>query len=146
VSYFRKALSGLQSQPMGGRVATAAMGDIAEWGTTAGTVRPTPPPPSAIMRYRGRVGPRWYRQLQGTTLGADEPDGNTLSVPTLPEPQGAVVERIDRNVTSLVAAEAEESKRRKISLVIAGVGLLFAAAKLGIIAIPHIRKMRSTPE
>lgn len=142
MSYFRRALSGVQSQPPGGRVSKAALGDIPEWGTTVGQ---TVPPPSRVMAARGRVGPRWYRQLQGTTLGADEPTGNTLAVPTLPEPKGDVdvIRHIDENLAKISAAQDEDAKRRRIGNVLAGVGLAFAAIKLGIIAIPALRRRSS---
>ena len=145
----RRALSGVQSQPSGGRISRVAesLGDLVEYGLTGGqTPPPPPPPPSRVMAMRGRVGPHWYRQMQGvagTSLGADDPTGHTLAVPTLSEPAGDVMQRIDQNVTSLVAAEAEEAKRRKITLALSIIGAVFAAAKLGIIAIPHIKKMRA---
>lgn len=138
MSYFRRGLSGIQSQPPGGRVHHGALGaSVNEYTITA-----PPPPPSRVMAARGRVGPRWYRQLQGTSLGADDPTGNTLATPTLSEPDGTVIRRIDQNVVSLVASEAAEDKRRKLTTILTGLGLVFAAAKLGFIAIPHLRKSR----
>lgn len=61
-----------------------------------------------------------------------------------PEPDRVVIDRVDANVKALVSTMQDDAKRRKISLAIGIVGVVFAAAKLGIIAIPHIKKWRDS--
>lgn len=61
-----------------------------------------------------------------------------------PEPDRVVLDRIDTNVKALVTTMEDDARRRKISLAIGIAGVVFAAAKLGIIAIPHIKKWRES--
>jgi hypothetical protein len=141
VSYFRRGLSGVQSQPQGGRISRGALagvqsqpsgGRIARGALgmtvidTSGVVKaiatqPTrpPPPPSRIMTSRGKVGPRWYRQTFGSlgSLGADENEPvNTLAAPTLGEPQATSQFRenlLDSN-RQILAAEKERIRKEEL--------------------------------
>lgn len=61
-----------------------------------------------------------------------------------PEADRVVLDRVDANVKSLVSQMQDDARRRKISLMIGIVGVVFAAAKLGFIAIPHIKKWRES--
>jgi hypothetical protein len=125
MSYFQgrrgqRGLSGVQSQPQGGRVSNKALGAaVTEYnllGSSMPRPTPPPPPPSQIMAGRGRVGPRWYRQLQGTTLGADDAPGNTLSTPTLSEPEATTRFRSDLLTSNRALLEAERERTRKEEL------------------------------
>jgi hypothetical protein len=62
-------------------------------------------------------------------LGADESD--TI-----------VLRRVDTGVAELVKAQKVEETRRKITLVLTAVGVLFAGVKLGFIAVPHLKGWR----
>lgn len=59
------------------------------------------------------------------------------------EPDPIVLRRIDQNVALLIKAQQADESRRKLSIAIGIAGIVFAAAKLGIIAIPHIKRWRS---
>lgn len=58
------------------------------------------------------------------------------------EADGVILRRVDAGVAQLVAANAAEEKRRKLTLILTGAGVLFAAVKLGIIAVPHVLRWR----
>lgn len=91
MSYFRKrnrrGLSGIQSQPPGGRVLVSALsGD-------AGA-------------------PRWYRQMQGCSLlGDDEPTASSLLEPTLADP---FQRQMLAATTGIRAIEAERLRAERI--------------------------------
>lgn len=59
------------------------------------------------------------------------------------ETDSVVLRRVDRGMTELLKAQKAEELRRKITLILTGAGVLFAAVKLGFVAIPHIRSWRS---
>jgi hypothetical protein len=59
------------------------------------------------------------------------------------EADTVVLRRVDKGVAQLVESLAHEERRRKITLILTGIGAVFAAAKLGIIAFPHIKKWSS---
>ena len=107
---------------MGGRVARSALGLVVVDGSnivkTIATMppKPPPPPPSRIMSSRGRVGPRWYRAMQGTTLGADDEPVNTLSTPTLSEPEATTQFRSQLLESNRQIIEAERERTRKEEL------------------------------
>jgi hypothetical protein len=63
------------------------------------------------------------------------------AVPALPpdETDSVVLRRVDVGVAQLVAAQEAEEKRRKVTLILTGVGVVFAAIKLGFIVVPHFR-------
>lgn len=140
MSYFRRGLSGVQSQPPGGRVNRGALGGLqsrvpggrvsrSALGMvvvdTSGIIksiatqptRPPPPPPkpppSQIMQARQHVGPRWYRSMQGVSLGLDDAPGHTLSVPTLGEPEATTKFRSDVLASNQALLEAERERTRK---------------------------------
>ncbi len=58
------------------------------------------------------------------------------------ESDTVVIRRVDANVQRLVTELEADAQRRKITLVMTGIGVVFAAAKLGFIALPHIRAWR----
>lgn len=139
MSYFRKGLGGVQSQPQGGRISRGALGGVQSQPSggrisrgalglgmtvvdTTGIVkaintqptRPPPPPPSRIMASRGKVGPRWYRQTSMGSLGVDENEPvNTLAVPTLSEPAATVQFRENLLSANRQIIEAEKERTRK---------------------------------
>lgn len=89
----RRALAGVSSVPPGRRVATMTvlpgLSGLHEYGVITSTTLPPPPPPRARTRAVGRLAhsgqPAWYRAMQGTTLGADDPEPSTsLAQPSLP--------------------------------------------------------------
>ncbi len=67
-------------------------------------------------------------------LGADE-------VPVI-ETDTVVLRRVDGAVGKLLAAQLAEEKRRKLTLVFTAAGVLFAAVKLGFIAVPHVLRWK----
>ncbi len=60
------------------------------------------------------------------------------------ESDGVILRRVDANVQRLVTELEADAQRRKITVVLTGVGVLFAAAKLGFIALPHIKAWRDS--
>lgn len=84
--------------------------------------------------------PVLYEPVAFVSVGADP------SVAPLPDGEAdtVVLRRVDAGVTALVAAQKAEEKRRKITLILTGAGVLFAAVKLGFIVIPHFRSRIST--
>jgi hypothetical protein len=71
-------------------------------------------------------------------MGADE------TPPATVETDQVVLARVDKTSAALLQWTKDEDRRRKWTLVIAGASALFAAVKLGFIAIPHIRRHRSS--
>jgi hypothetical protein len=143
MSYFRRGLSGVQSQPQGGRVSRSALSGVQSRPSGGRVARsalglavvegkaivkqivtrperppppPPPPPPSQVMAGRGRTGPRWYRQLAGTTLGADEAPGHTLAGSTLSEPEATRKFREDLLTGNRALLEQERERARKEDL------------------------------
>ena len=64
-------------------------------------------------------------------LGADELETDTV-----------VLRRVDRNVGDLVSALRAEQRRRKLTIILTGIGVGFAAIKLGFIAVPHFLRWK----
>lgn len=62
------------------------------------------------------------------------------------ETDSVVLRRVDRGVADLITALKAEDRRRKMTLILTGAGVLFAAVKLGFIAVPHIRRWRGAGE
>lgn len=60
--------------------------------------------------------------------------------PAAPETDSAVIARIDQRTAAIAQQQVDDAQNRKISLIIGGAAALFAAIKLGIIAVPHIRR------
>jgi hypothetical protein len=63
-----------------------------------------------------------------------------------PEQESYLVESQGKLVTlneDVIKRLKEEESRRKWTLVLGGVGMLFAAIKLGIVVVPTIRKRRA---
>lgn len=54
------------------------------------------------------------------------------------ETDGVVLRRVDAGVAELVAATRAETRRRQLTVIFAGAGVLFAAVKLGFIAVPKV--------
>lgn len=73
-------------------------------------------------------------------LSTRYPMGDDITAPTVTDP----IEEIRTNVAELIKRAREDAENRKIALIIGGVSALFAAAKLGLVAIPLIRKSRDT--
>lgn len=69
--------------------------------------------------------------LPTTALSADEAAGTDL------------LTAIDKRTLAMQKAQQDADRWRKWSTIIGAASALFAAGKLGIIAIPHIRRMRS---
>lgn len=63
------------------------------------------------------------------------PMGDDITTPTVTDP----LAEIRTNTIKLLALQEEEARSRRLALYVAAASALFAAAKLGIIAIPHIR-------
>lgn len=61
---------------------------------------------------------------------------------TADESSDVVIRRVDANVLRLVTQIDADAQRRKITLILTGVGVLFAAAKLGFVAVPHFLQWR----
>jgi hypothetical protein len=62
-------------------------------------------------------------------IGADETDT-------------VVLRRVDEGVAQLVAAQKAEERRRKLTIILTGAGVLFAAVKLGFVAVPHVLRWK----
>ncbi len=60
------------------------------------------------------------------------------------ETDGMILRRVDSNVQRLVAELEADAKRRKITLIVGIASAVFAAAKLGFIALPHIKAWRES--
>lgn len=60
-----------------------------------------------------------------------------------PETDAAILQRLDTRTAEIVQRQKEEESRRKWTLLITLGGALFAFVRLGIIAIPHIRRRRA---
>lgn len=58
------------------------------------------------------------------------------------ESSDVVIRRVDTNVQRLVTELEADAQRRKVTLVLTGVGVLFAAVKLGFVAVPHFLQWR----
>lgn len=67
----------------------------------------------------------------------DAAGGDPLSL--LLEQQQAMRAQVDE----VLERQKEEERNRKLALIVGGLGALFAAARLGVVAIPLIRRRRS---
>ena len=107
MTYFRRPLSGVQSQPPGGRVFSSAMGAL-------GAI---PQPAITVVARRRRKrrrralgaveGPAWYRQMQGSTLG----DDGTATASSLTEPTLSDTQFRSQALTALQAMRAQDADR-----------------------------------
>ena len=68
-------------------------------------------------------------------LGADETTGSPVAL--------EVLQRIDSRTQALVAGQAAAERRWRWQTIAAVAGALFAAVRLGVIAIPHVRARRA---
>lgn len=66
--------------------------------------------------------------------------GDDITNPGIVDP----LTEIRANTQEILARQKKEADDRRIALIIGGVSALFAAAKLGILAIPLIRAKRPT--
>lgn len=82
----------------------------------------------------------WSRSTSAFTMQRALSDDEISAVET----DSFVLRRVDQGVAELVKAQKAEETRRKITLILTGAGVLFAAVKLGFVAIPHIRSWRET--
>jgi hypothetical protein len=111
-------LSGVSSQPPGRRVSTRALVQMAG-------VSSQPPGRRVRLPVASKFG------IQGT-LG----DTQTVVDPTI---AAADLATLKVRTDAILARLDEDARTRKVALVIAGVSALFAAVKLGFIAIPALR-------
>ncbi len=58
------------------------------------------------------------------------------------DPPPATLESISKQTAEIIERQKEAENARKWSVIIAAASALFAAVKLGIIAIPHLRRRR----
>jgi len=63
------------------------------------------------------------------------------TAPTAPDSPSSP-DSIDSRVARILQLVEQEQRARRITLIVAGVGALFAAARLGIVAIPWIKAAR----
>jgi hypothetical protein len=156
MSYFRKrngrSLSGISSQPPGMRVSTSALGqllgvDPVVLDATGAPRQPAAWPQRAIRNMT-------VAQVPVVGMGgiSSQPPGPRVSEAALgifgdaPDGAAKLVDPIDdlrAKVADMLARQKAESDARKFALIIGAAGALFAAARLGIVAIPLIRKKRS---
>lgn len=91
-------------------------------------------------RGRGRGGGRAYGGGYGRTWGRGSSAfygmGDTITTPTVKDP----IDQVLANTNAIITQQKAEAHARKIALIIAGASALFAAARLGIVAFPLIRK------
>jgi len=117
--FIRRPLSGVTSQPLGRR--------------------------SPVARGRNYDVPLMQRkQLEHTLSGGIFQGGlgDTAPVAPAPVPQAVdatILTALDKRTTAILKSLDEQNKARRITLVIAAASALFAAVKLGLIAVPHIR-------
>ena len=123
MSYHRKgrsSLSGVQSQPPNARVFRHALEGLHEYGLPAtGSTKTTVPVPPRTRRALGADWPaasgppRWYRAMQGATLGADDNGPMELAEPTLTDPLDLQREQL-RTLKSMQEQERERIKDEKL--------------------------------
>ena len=70
-----------------------------------------------------------------TTLGADEVEGAPIALEMLT--------RVDQRTKALIEGQARQERRWKWQTVVGVAGAIFAAVRLGVIAIPHVRARRA---
>jgi hypothetical protein len=92
--------------------------------------------PTYFVEPGPKITPRgpWSRYL---STGAD--DTVDTVVPT-PETDSVVLQRIDTRTLAIADQQKSDADSRRLTVIIGAVGALFAALKLGIIAIPHVRR------
>lgn len=144
-----RALAGVSSQPYGPRVyqQTVPLG-MAVIGTPIGVLKKIAVPPKKrtvtmpVARSMSGVssqpyGPRVYQQT--VPLGIFGDTDTSILEPTIEDP---ITKNLDvsAKVDEVLRRQADEIKARKISQLVAIGGALFAAARLGIIWLPLIKK------
>lgn len=132
----RGMLGGVSSQPSGARVATA-MG-LAVVGPAIGVVRGAAMPPKPVKRAALNFSRVTQSYAMGGIFGDDEPSILDPIVSDTPPPAAPPV-TLEQKVDDILARQKEEQRARKLSQLVAIGGALFAAARLGIIALPMIK-------
>lgn len=122
----RRALSGVSSQPPGTRVASIALAGVTSQ-PSGGRVSSI-----ALSGTRTTLGPRG--RGMGLAFGDD------ITSPGIVDP----LTEIRATTKEILERQKKEAADRRIALIIGGASALFAAAKLGILAIPLIRAKRTT--
>lgn len=89
-----------------------------------------PPPPPPPPKTFGRRGGMPVSSRTRFSMGDD------ITTPTVVDPTTEIV----TNTRKILEIQKQEAANRKFALIIAGASALFAAAKLGLVAIPLIRK------
>ena len=64
--------------------------------------------------------------------------GDDITTPTVEDPATLAV--IGKRTEQLLKLQEAEAKRRKIAMIVTAAGAVFAFARLGIIAFPHIKR------
>ncbi|MCC7024633.1 MAG: hypothetical protein IT338_17530 [Thermomicrobiales bacterium] len=72
--------------------------------------------------------------LAASSLGADETTGSTVGL--------EVLNRVDLRTQQILAGQRRAEARWKWQTIAAVAGAVFAAVRLGIIAVPHVRARR----
>jgi len=114
----RRPLSGVTSQPLGRR--------------------------SPVARGFNYDVPLMQRKLEHTLSGGIFQGGLGDTAPVAPAPvppavDATILTTLDKRTTAILKSLDEQNKARRLALMIAAASALFAAVKLGLIAVPHIR-------
>ena len=56
-----------------------------------------------------------------------------------------IIRRIDQRTQKILDQQADEARSRRLAVYVGVAGALFAAVKMGIIAMPHFRKVHKVP-
>lgn len=104
-------MAGISSQPYGPRISDRAVG------RSLGGVSSQPP------------GRRIFFQL-----------GDDIAVPIVEDPATKAMAVITARTETILKLQKEEIERRRIAMIVTAAGAVFAFARLGIIAFPHLKK------
>ena len=152
----RTAMSGVSSQPAGARISMHALSGLPEYTGGVGAqilVRdppPPPPPPKPPPRTLRAARARLSVARSAMSGVSSQPPGariyfslgDDITKPTVADPatDPVTLAVIAERTAEILRRQAEEDKRRKLAMIVTAIGAVFAAARLGIIAIPHIRR------
>lgn len=122
-------MSGVSSQPPGSPIYYAMTG-------LGGTARRKRVPVARPMSGLSSQPPG--APVHFALMGMFGDDGLSILTPTVEDP--AVAQSASDKLDEILRRQKEEQRARKLAQLVAIAGSLFAAVRLGIIAVPHIRK------